>query len=321
VEETESGFLGESKTGDIFFHDRHHRLKEPFTTSTILFSDSPTSTLRYFEIHQDDPRQEVFNEFIATVQMYTTAATATLWVCPATAGLSPRFVPGVVKIIWASFPNSTSTANASFVRAWTTPTATVDYNFNTTNDDSGTNHNGSMSFEVFKFSRQMKMVITNNSGTTVFMTKLQARGQGVFRTDPLVVSESDEDSQAIWGIRTFPNPGEFIPDEEEASDWASYNLGIYSTSSPNLDLSVNGNIDTNHMRQVLQREISDRITIEASGSANLGINEDFFIEAEHHRIDRHRNHTVTWKVSRAVTFSDFFVVGVSNLDTNTRLTY
>lgn len=321
VEETESGFIGESKDGSIFFQDRHHRLKSPFTTSTVVFSDSPTATLRYFDIRQDDPRQEVFNEFITTVQIFTTGTTTVLWTCPATGNISPRFGSGVEKTFWASYPNPTSTSNAAFVRSWVTPTATVDFNFNTTKDDSGTNHNGSMEFTLSKFARAMKMVIVNNSGTTVFMTKLSPRGQPVFREDPLVVSESDEDSQDTWGISTFPNPGEFIPDEDQAKDWALNNLQIYATSSPSLEVSLNGNLDSTHMKQVLQREISDRITVEATGSANLGINEDFFIEAEHHRIDNHRNHTVTWKVSKAVSFSDFFVVGVSKVGINARLTY
>ena len=75
------------------------------------------------------------------------------------------------------------------------------------------------------------------------------------------------------------------------------------------------------MDEVCSREIGDRITVVADNDTGLGINEDFFIEAEKHHVDRNRHHTVTWKLSPATAFSGMWVLGVSRLGTETRLAY
>ena len=64
-----------------------------------------------------------------------------------------------------------------------------------------------------------------------------------------------------------------------------------------------------------------KITVVGTGAAGLGVNEDFFIEAEKHSIDASRTHNVTWELSNAAKFSDFWVLDTSKLGTSTRLGY
>jgi hypothetical protein len=47
VEDTESGFILESKDGKIKFEDRHHRLLAPHLTDQATFSDDPGAALQY----------------------------------------------------------------------------------------------------------------------------------------------------------------------------------------------------------------------------------------------------------------------------------
>jgi len=321
VESTEGGFLGEEKDGGIFFEDRHHRLKSPHLTPVSTFSDNPSDTLHFIKINQEDPRQQIFNEFIGDVTLYTTGATATLWVFPATGTLSPKIEPGETRTFWGQYPNATSTSNASFVFPWIDSTATVDYNFFTDQAGTGTNLNGNIALTVSKFSNSIKYEVNNTGTVGAFMTHLQALGVPVSREDPIRVSESDSTSQTSFGVRTFPNPGNFIPSVDEARDWGKFYLSIYKDPIPVLSLSVHGNKDKTHMTEVITRDISDRITVNTTGSSNLGFIRDFFIESENHRIDRHRNHIVTWKVSDSFQFSDFWVLNTSELGTRTRLAY
>jgi hypothetical protein len=73
---------------------------------------------------------------------------------------------------------------------------------------------------------------------------------------------------------------------------------------------------------MLLREIGDRVTIRANGDAGLGLNTDFFIERIHHRITKFgTDHRVTYLLSEAAGFSDFWVLNTSVLDTTTRLAY
>ena len=75
------------------------------------------------------------------------------------------------------------------------------------------------------------------------------------------------------------------------------------------------------MFEVLARDISERITLVGTGNSGLGVNEDFFIEAVAIHIQRGGRIDVTWALSPAVPFSDFWVLGTSALDTQTRLAY
>ena len=56
-------------------------------------------------------------------------------------------------------------------------------------------------------------------------------------------------------------------------------------------------------------------------TADLSINRDFFIEAVNHQISANRLHQVTYLLSDAVQFSDFWVLNTSALGTSTRLAY
>ena len=72
---------------------------------------------------------------------------------------------------------------------------------------------------------------------------------------------------------------------------------------------------------IRDRDISERVTVVADNTADLSINRDFFIEAVRHQISANRLHQVTYLLSDAVQFSDFWVLNTSALGTSTRLAY
>ena len=115
----------------------------------------------------------------------------------------------------------------------------------------------------------------------------------------------------------YTNPAKFVPDTQEADDWARYHLGIYKDPIPVLALTFSAD-RPEMLGHALSRDIGDRITVV---SANLGINGDFFIEAERYQVDKHEHMTTTWEMSDAEAFSDFWVLGTSALGTETRLCY
>jgi hypothetical protein len=112
-----------------------------------------------------------------------------------------------------------------------------------------------------------------------------------------------------------------MPDTAEGQSWADYHLSIYKDPIPIVEIWVNANRDHTHLVEALSRDISDRITLVATNDAGLGINEDFFIEAEKHVINSDRVHWVRWRLSPASGYSNFWILNTSALGTETVLAY
>jgi hypothetical protein len=109
-----------------------------------------------------------------------------------------------------------------------------------------------------------------------------------------------------------------LPSSSEAQDWCDYQLSVYSSPIEVLSMTYIANISDAMLTEALSRDISDRVTIVATNDANLGINADFFIESESHRVTADGTHTVTWALSPASGgYSRFWVLGTGILGTST----
>lgn len=75
-----------------------------------------------------------------------------------------------------------------------TPAATTDYTMNAAQNGSGSDLTANFSVTAAYGANQVDYTITNNGGTTGYVTKLQARGRGLYDYDPLEAEESNEDS-------------------------------------------------------------------------------------------------------------------------------
>lgn len=322
VEDTENGFIVETRAGKLAFEDRHHRLAGTHLTSQATFSDAAGAARRYSGIRQEDPLPSIFNVFEVTVQRYTVGGLAVLWTLSESGANSPALLAGESKTWWASYPNPDSATDGIAVDAWTTPVASTDYTVNTQSGGGGSDLSASVAVAVEKFAQTMKITLTNNSASDGYVTLLQARGTPVTADDPVTMMAEDATSQTSYGERTYPAPGEFVPDTDEGQDWATYNLGIYKDPIPLLAITLAANRDNTHLAEALTRDISDRITVVAENDAGLGINEDFFIEAEHHVIDMAgARHQVTWDVSPASGYAGTWVLGISELGISARWAY
>jgi len=321
IESTEGGFVREGKDGKVVFDNRHHRLAGVGLTSQATYSDASGAARVYSGLIMDDPLPHIFNQFSTDVQTYTTASVAVLWTLSETGASSPSIAPGVARTYIARYPTSASANNAGGVNAWTTTAATTDMLANTAADGSGTNVSASIGISVSKSSETMDITLTNNTTATAYITKLQARGTAITADDPASIKQEDATSQTAFGKRTWPSKTKFIPDTGEALDWADFNLSIYKDPTAVLQLSYWANRDTASLNEMLDRDISERVTVVAENNADLSIDRDFFIEGVRHQISANRLHQVTYLLSDAIQFSDFWVLNTSALGTSTRLAY
>ena len=338
VEETETGLLEESAAGEIVYRDRHARSKDTLsTTSQATYSDASGAALAYSHISQIDPLKFIYNELRAKIQLHSGAwilgsaslgiqtelasDPAVLWTHPETGSLSPAISAGATRIFTAQYPSSGSANTARAVDFWQNLTATTDYLANDAADGSGTNRTANITVTLTKRAQSMDISLENGHSATVYITKLQAQGNAVTAKDNFDVSASDSTSQTTFGKRTYPHPGKFVPDAEEAQNWADFHVQAWKEPVPLLKLTLLGNRSTATLTDIMSREISDLVYVTATNDAGLGINEGFFVEAVHHQLDAQLNHRSTMTLSQSSGYAGFFVVGTSSLGNSTRLAY
>ena len=320
VEEAEAGFIKESKTAQVVFENRTHRLTETAsTTSQATVSDADGATYTFNQIDQVDPLSTIVNHVEATARTFDTASVANLWTHPETGSASPTLAPGESKTFEAVYPNPDAANNAMQVNAWTTPAATTDYLANTSSDGSGTNKTSDITVAQTKTGEKMAMTFTNSAtGSDVFMTQIRARGTAVTTKNPCIVRAIDTTSQTAYGERKYTAKTKFIPTTSEAQDWCDYQMSIYGSPVEILTITIPTSA-SNNLGQVLSRDISDRITVTANNDSKLGINADFFIESEIHSVTNGgTQHSTQWTLSPASGgYSQFWVLGTGVLGTST----
>jgi len=320
VEEAEAGFVKESKSGQIAFESRFHRLTETAsTTSQATFSDASGATYTYVAIAQTDPLATIVNHVEATARTFDTASIAVLWTHPETGSDSPTLAPGQTKIFVAEFPNPDAANNAMEVNAWTTPAATTDVLANTASGGGGTNLTGDLTIAATKTAERMEISLTNSpTGSLAYLTKIQARGTAVTTKNPCIVRAIDATSKTKYGERKYVAKTKFLPTTSQAQDWCDYQLVLSASPTDVLTMTIPAGQSAN-LSQVLSRDISDRITVTATNDAKLGISADFFIESEAHVVaPGGQDHVTTWQLSPASGgYSQFWVLGTGVLGTST----
>ena len=320
VEEAEAGFLLESKSGQIAFQNRHHRITQTAsTTSQATFSDADGAAHTCVEVDQDDPLGTIVNHVEATARTFDTASVAVLWTHPETGSASPTLAPGEAKTFEAEFPNPDAANSAMEVDAWTTPAATTDYLLNSAYGGGGTNLTSDITATQSKTAERMAITLTNSAtGSDGYVTKLQARGTAVSTKNPCIVRAIDTVSQGIYGERKYVAKTQFIPTTSEAQDWCEYQVSIFASPTNILTMTIPASTSGN-IGQVLGRDISDRVTVTATNDAKLGISADFFIESERHQVSEGgQQHVAVWQLSPASGgYSQFWVLGVGVLGTST----
>ena len=320
IEEAEAGFIKESKSGQVAFENRYHRLTQTAsTTSQATFSDADGAAHTFEAIAQADPLATIVNHVEATARTFDTASVGVLWTHPETGAASPTLAPGEARTFEAEFPNPDAANNAMEVDAWTTPAATTDYLLNSASGGGGTNLTGDISVTQTKTGERMAITLTNSAtGTAGYLTKLQARGTAVTTKNPCTVRAIDATSQASYGERKYVAKTKFIPTTSEAQDWCDYHAAIYGSPTNILTMVVPASTSGN-IGQALSRDLSDRITVTATNDAKLGVNADFFVESEKHTVTAGgTQHVTSWQLSPASGgYSQFWVLGTSVLGTST----
>ena len=331
VENSENGFVSETKDGKIKFEKRQARQTDSnATTSQATLSDATsTSNFRFHTIEQEDSLDNIFNEVNVNVQFFNTDSDADIvWIHAETGSDSPSIPTGQSRIYRAFFPQLTADTtqthytNADSIDTWTTTAATTDVLANTAANGSGTNATGDLTIVNTKTSNYMDIKLTNGNANTVYITKLQARATVTRATDQTQITANDTTSETAFGKRVFNGTARFIPTSEEGFRWCQYNLVRFKDPLQMLKVTIPANRNDTTMTAIQTLEISDRITLDAHTKTGLlAADKDFFIEGISHIVESKHQHTVQLLLSPVSSLSKFWLLGVSLLESETYIGY
>ena len=331
VENTENGFISETKDGKIKYENRQARFKDTnaITSQATLSDATSTSNFSFNTIEQEDSLANIFNEVTIGLKKHTTQAGADIvWIHPEVGSDSPAIPPGQTRIYRAVFPQEKADTtqmlftSADSIGAWTTTAATTDVLANLSSDGTGTNVTSDLTISNTKTANAMDISLTNDNDSTVYITKLQARATIVTQSDTSTITVKDATSENTFGKRSFESNAPFIPSSEEAFRWCQFNLVRFKDPIQTLKVQIPANRNDTTLEKIQSLDISDRITLDIHTKTGLiAADKDFFIEAISNFVINKAQHQTQLVLSPVSSISRFWVLGVSLLESETFITY
>jgi len=294
LEETEAGFLRETKDGRVAFEDRAHRLSSPHTVPQASYGGGAPGDLFVWNPEQGDVARGIANHIEAEVRTFDVSEETVLWTL---SGSPPAIAPGDTLTIKAQFPTPTSPSGYIAVSEW----AMVDYEANSQADGLGTDLTEHVDAVSTKKATEQVLEFTNNGASTAYLVLCRCHGVAVVESDPVRVWAEDALSKSQYGEMPYSSLGRFLTNIAEAQDRCDHFLAIYKDPVPIVSFDLRANYDEAHLEEAQIRDVSDRISVSLGSPYGLFIEGDFFVEWVRHTVGRDRLHTVTMVCSAAVS--------------------
>lgn len=170
IDDVAESFLG------YFFIDNTGRASYKSRSNVGTSFADLTSSVLLKDVTLPQPWDYSRNLTRIKVHPRTAAATGVIYQL---VGNTPSVVPGAANAL-TLFGNYTYNNVAVPATNIVTPVATTDYTMNTASDGSGSNQTANCTVTITDFGDSVKFIITNNSGVTVYITKLQLRGDALY---------------------------------------------------------------------------------------------------------------------------------------------
>jgi hypothetical protein len=218
------------------------------------------------EIETPQPWDTIRNNIEIIVNPRELIATGTIWEL----GDTPAIPNGSSITIWADYSYNNTACPATNV---ITPVASTDYAMNTQEDGLGADLTAGFAIVFSAFGQSAKIVITNNSGSSGYVTMFKIRGDAVFALDTGRINIQDTASQALYQTRSFILNSEWIQNVNTATEIAN----ILNSFMP-LPRKFPTVQFENQFSEQFNYDLFDRVNCEI---AELGINDSFRIGQIH----------------------------------------
>lgn len=259
---------GDATTGGVFqFENRHHRAANPTVQITLSDADITIGGLAV-----PGARDQVYRK--VRVYWYPTrtdaAATTILFSLQTTSTL---IQPGEINsTIFGPYRDPTSTDLIGGT-AQETPAATTDYTFNANEDGSGADLTANFTVSASYTGLGVRYTITNNGATAGYITKLQARGKGIYRFEAL----AEVTVAGSYGDQVYEYWMPYQNDGNVAADVAAHLASILAMPFAHAPFArFNANKSATLMAAAILREPGDRIAVTETVT---GLNHEFTINS------------------------------------------
>ena len=306
--DSERGIFLISNDGKAKFEDRHHRYKSPHN-AVVLSIDN--NSMRDFV--PDRNYNLLFNDILIKAHPIQVKASAELWYLRDTISI----VAGDSTSIDAEYSDPDTGQKVIAAVNVVTPVATTDYTANSQPDGLGTDLTTDMTIRFVKLDKTAKIEIANNAAITAYITFFRIRGQAVVSYDVAPRTASDSTSQMTYGKRTLDLDLIWQQRSSVAKDFADYLLSQLKAPLDLVEVMIFPHTDALETQMFL-REISDRVSVAETLSE---MDDEFYIEGLNHFIKPGIIHETHWKLIPTDRTGDYWILGISELGTTTRLAY
>jgi hypothetical protein len=253
-------------------------------------------------------------------------------------------IGGTVQIV-GGYTDPNNRANRVGGTSMVTPVATTDYLANAAADGSGTNLTASISVSATLSSNSAAFTITNNASVTAYVTKLQARGIGLYDYEQTIGEAVDATVETDVGEQVASLDMPYLSDVATGVNAARYLLQLYSpteigiwalgtagrgelgstTQLASRVLTAVGRVTVTPktaalQTQILARDVGDRVSLTETVT---GISNAFYIQAVDLTVNAPGIPVATWTLSPADTtvYWSLGTAGFGELGTATRLSF
>jgi hypothetical protein len=180
-----------------------------------------------------------------------------------------------------------------------TPVATTDYLLNTAANGSGTNKTADATVVAVFSTADVEWTITNGSTEICYITKLQARGYGVYVDNPIDGVLEDSASQTLYGVIPLGIPQPYQRDLDFGKRYGEYILDANKKPYTKLNsVSFIGNKSSGFLQAGLNLDVGDKIHIT---EAQTGIDGDYYIQGVRMHIAAGNIISWAWIVTQALS--------------------
>lgn len=215
--------LADSSLGHFFISASGEAVYKSRNDSGLAEITLDGSDILYsYGVKLPQPWEVVKNSISVVSSTRVKAATGTIWQLQDT----PQVVAGGSITLWAEYAYNNDPCPAKDV---INPVATTDYTMNSAADGSGTNLTANFTVTIEKYSTWAKLTVTNNGGTSGYITLLKVRGDAIYIPYTSTVKSENAESIAAFQTRSFTLHTDWLQDINFAISVAEYLAQILGT--------------------------------------------------------------------------------------------
>jgi hypothetical protein len=281
---------GDTNTGGVLTSES--KTTRYTASSVATFNDTMVSLSAPFD------RNLIVNRVKTTTHPRTVDAAATTILFTLTQ-VSPSIhsvASGATLVLEGDYSDANNRTSRVGGTEMVTPAATVDYTMNTLASGGGTDLTASFTVSAEYGSNRVRYTIVNGSASTGYITKLQARGKGLYDYTPVDNIATDSESITSYGQRELAFDMPYESSVGAAQETGDYILSLWASPAAvaaAMPLVPPTNTD---LATMIAREPGQAITITESVT---GINTDYFINHVSMRFEDYQTIYFEWILQKA----------------------